>query len=389
MKKILLLLCLLITIFPYGQVIYAEDSLENQITDAVEEQVGNLDLSDIEQIFSNLSDEEKQIFGSGSFLEKLKLILSGEFSNDSQSLLQIILNLICNDLVTYLPLMAMIIAVAILFSFVGQMRGALKSNAIGNILHFASYGIIIMLIMNSVLKCVSITQETIINLGSQMQAIFPILLTVLTAVGGNASVSIYQPAFAIASGSILTLFSKILLPLFLFSLAFTIISNLSTTTKFDKFSSFFSSTFKWVVGFVFTIFFGFIAIQGITAGSFDGISIRTAKYTIKSSVPIIGGYLSDGFNLIMASSVLVKNAVGASGLILILACVIVPVVQIAILSLCLKLTSAILEPIADGKITSFVSSISKSITMLVVVILAVSFLYFLLIGLVMSTANFI
>ena len=45
MKKILLLLCLLIIIFPYGQVVYAEDSLENQITDAVEEQVGNLDLN--------------------------------------------------------------------------------------------------------------------------------------------------------------------------------------------------------------------------------------------------------------------------------------------------------------------------------------------------------
>ena len=242
--------------------------------------------------------------------------------------------------------------------------------------------------MNSVVKCISLTSNTLTNIGNQMQGIFPILLTLLSAVGGKVSVSIFQPAFAMASSAMLTLFSKLLLPIFLFSLTFTIISNLSNDTKFDKFSSFFSSCFKWIIGFVFTLFFGFVSIQGITAGSFDSISIRTAKYTIKSSVPIIGGYLSDGFNLIMASSVLVKNAIGASGLILLLSTVLVPVIQIVMFSLCLKLTAAILEPVADKKITSFVSTISKSINMLSVVILAVSFLYLQLIGLVMCTANF-
>ena len=43
------------------------------------------------------------------------------------------------------------------------------------------------------------------------------------------------------------------------------------------------------------------------AGSFDGISIRATKFAIKSYIPIIGGYLSDGLDFIVLSSILRKD----------------------------------------------------------------------------------
>ena len=123
------------------------------------------------------------------------------------------------------------------------------------------------------------------------------------------------------------------------------------------------------------------------AGSIDGVSIRTAKYTIKSGIPIIGGFLSDGVSLIMLSSSLIKNALGMGGLLLMFSTILLPVVQIIAFSLLLKLASAILEPIADGKITSFISEISKSIALIVAIILGVAFMYFILVGLVMCSVN--
>ena len=44
----------------------------------------------------------------------------------------------------------------------------------------------------------------------------------------------------------------------------------------------FNSIFKTLIGFVFTLFGAFLTIQGISAGSYDGISFKTAKFAIKN-----------------------------------------------------------------------------------------------------------
>lgn len=211
----------------------------------------------------------------------------------------------------------------------------------------------------------------------------------MTAIGGTVSVSVYQPAIALLSGSIMQIFNLVLVPIFIFSLVFAVISNLTSTVKLEKFNSFLNSSFKWLVGSMFTIFIAFMSIQGITAGSHDGISVKTAKFALKSYVPILGGYLADGFNVIVASSVLIKNAIGACGLLLIFVSVLSPILTIVIFSLLLKLTASILEPLSDGRISSFLFSVSKSLTMLLVILIGVAFMFLIITALIMCSANFI
>ena len=220
-----------------------------------------------------------------------------------------------------------------------------------------------------------------------MDAIFPILLTLLTAMGGTVSASIYQPAMAVLSNIIGSIATYVLLPLFIFIVVFTIVSNLSSTVKLEKFSSFLSSAYKWVTGLVFTIFTAFISLQGISAGSVDGISIRTAKFAIRSYVPLVGSYISDGMGIILASSNLIKNAVGVAGLFLLLASILSPLLDLIVFMLALKLIAGIVEPLGNKQIASFASSLSKCMVLLISLIIALSFVYFIMLGLVMCSAN--
>ena len=131
-----------------------------------------------------------------------------------------------------------------------------------------------------------------------------------------------------------------------------------------------------------------MAIQGISAGSFDGVSIRAAKYAIKSSVPILGGYISGGLNLLLSSSILIKNAIGVGGMLLLFATAIVPVIKLVVFMFALKLTSAILEPLTDNRISNFISMLAKAISLLIVIILGVAFMYVVMSGLIMSAGNY-
>lgn len=366
----------------------SEEELISEIEDNVNGQLEDLDLSGLESILSNLNSQQSGIFGSTSFIEKLQSILSGEFTDNAGSVWEAILKLIFDELLNFLPLIATIIAVAILSGMVGDLRGT-NSKSIADITHFVCYGVIIVLVVSACTNVLTLTSSTLQGLKEQIDIAFPILLTILTAIGGTASVGVYQPAVALFSGTIMQIFTLVLMPLFIFSLVFTVISNLSPSVKLEKFSNFFNSLFKWITGAVFTIFIGFLIIQGITAGSLDTVSIRTAKYAIRSYIPILGGYLSEGFNVIMASSILIKNAIGASGLLLMFSSVIVPVVEIVLLMLCLKLTAGILEPLTDSRISNFINGVAKCLIMPIVLIIGVAFMYLIFMGLIISTGNFI
>lgn len=391
-KLIIVLLLIISPVFlsPFANhqlnsIVYAD--LKDDFNDNIDDQLSDLDFSNIEELIKDLTENEKSIFGDKSFLEKVVLILQGDFSDDFSSIWDMLFALFFDNILALLPLIATIIAVSILGGMIGNLSPSKGNKSISEIVHFVIYGIIILLLSTIIVKMVTLTSDTLISIKNQIIVIFPILLTLLTALGGTVSVSAYQPAMAMLSGFIIEIFTAFVLPLFLISLALNFVSNLSNSVKLDKLISFINSLFKWVIGIIFTIFTGFVSIQGIAAGAVDGLSIKTAKFTIKNSLPLVGSYISDGMFLILASSNLIKNAVGGAGLLLLLATVISPLIQIILFMLALKLMAGIIEPLGDGKIASFISSLSKSLVMLIVMIVCVSFMYLVLTGLVMCSAN--
>lgn len=377
---------------PYPQVAYADTAtsqLEKDLEEEVGNQISNLDFTSLEDIVAKLSTSAKNLFSSSSFVDKVKLVISGNYAENSQNFFSSVLSIFWEGLKGYLPIIASIIAISILGGMVANLKPATNGKSIGNVVHFVTYGMVVVFLGASLVQIIQITTQVLTTIKGIFDGIFPILLTLLTAVGGTISVGIYQPAIALISSVIISLITYILLPLFIFSLVFSIVGNLSNNVKLDHFVAFLHSTFKWAIGLCFTIFLGFVSVQGIMGGAVDGLSIRTAKFAIKSYIPIVGGYVSDGLSIIMASSVLIKNAVGGVGLFLLLSTVISPILNIVLFMLALKFMAGIIQPIGDKKIANFTSEISKSLSLLVALLVAVSFMYLVLTGLIMCSANLI
>lgn len=393
MKKLFIIfLCLYVFISSpfYSNQLYifaetSQESLEEQISENIDELLVNLDTTKINELLESIIDENNQLFKNKNFKDKIKDIASGDLSLNANSLGSHVGSVFVQDILSFLPMICLIIAIAVLYSILATV--SVKNKSLIDIIHFVCYGAIVVIIISSLANIIGIATSTIGTMRTQMDAVFPILLTMLTALGGTSSVGIYQPAMAVLSGTVVSIFTNILIPIFIFKMVFTIISNLTTNIKFSKFADFFGSSFKWLLGIVLTVFSAFVSIQGLMAGSIDGVSIKTAKYTIKSGIPLIGGFLSDGMGLIMVSTSLIKNAVGMGGLILLFSSIIAPTIKILVFSFSLKLVTAILEPISDSRITNFMGIISKSIPMLIALILGVAFMFFIITGLVMCSAN--
>ena len=359
-------------------------SASEQLGNNVQDNLNNINMEDLDSIVGDL---QNNLFGGSSFTDRVGRILSGEFAGDYPNLFQAIFALFGDVVLSVLPIILLIVGIAILSGIMQSIKPSSGGEGVKNTVHFVTYAAIVIIVLAGVGMLVFEVGATLNQLKRQMDIIFPILLTLMVAVGGQASAGVYQPAVAVLSNGVMQIFNIIIMPLFIITLVFSVVGNLTNNTKLDKFVSFFTSAYKWIIGVVFTVFLAFLTIQGITAGAHDGVSIRAARFTIGSYIPYLGGYLSQGFDLVMASSILIKNAVGLAGLYLLLAVVLGPILKIVVFSLGLKLAAAIVQPIADERISNFLTSVNKSFSMLAAILIGAAFMYFLTIGLVIVTGN--
>lgn len=391
-KKFLFFISILILIVMLSfinDIVFAESGKEiiDSLNMSVFEQLHNLDLTAVENALSNIVDKFN-FLKSGSFKQKIEGIINGEYFTDFSNVFAVIFSLVFGDISKYLPLMFTIIAISILGQLVLSLKNKSDEN-VSDIIHFVTYSVVVIIIVVVFKNQINLTANTISTIKTIIDAIFPVMLTLMTAVGGVVSVGIYKPTLSILSGGIISFFNGFIQPLFIFSFVIVVVGNLTESVNLKKINEFIFSMFKWTVGFVFTLFGAILTIQGISAGRHDGVSVSATRFAIKTYVPIIGGYLSEGLDFILLGSVLIKNAVGLGGLILLFIVILSPIIQLIVFKLVLQLTAAILETIGTTRTSDFLHQCSKVMLIPIIMLLAVSFMCILALSLLMCTANIV
>ncbi len=379
MKKFIIILTILL-----GLVVIPSFSVEkasaDELSDNIEEQLENIDLSELENFFNDAN-------GDFDFFQSVYNLLNGKFDFDFSTVFEYIFKLFFSNVKNFAPTLITIVAISVFCSLINSVKGTFFSDEIGNVIYFVCFLTIILLFSSEIIILYRDTLSVIKNIGRLNEILSPVLLTLMIASGGSVSATVYKPAVAILSGTIIHLVLYLVLPLVILNFIFAVLSNFSETVKLKKFSELFSSIIKWIIGLSITVFGIFMSAQGIASACFDGISIKATKYAISNSVPIIGGFLRDGFDIVIAGSILIKNSIGVAVLVSLFYNLLAPVMQIIAFSLVLKFISAITEPITDGRISDFCSAVSKCVTYFLVCILFVAFMFFIMVILMIFTAN--
>ena len=372
------------------QLFFALNTEEAQeIEDNVEKQLGEIDFSKIDSIAGNLDDVQKQAINSYSFSDLVKKLIYGEGDVfDGNNFFEYILSVILSNLKSILPSFAIITSIGVIYSLIKSFSINNKIST-SNIAYTACFCAVALIVINIVISLSKKSSQTIMLVEGQIEILYPIILSLISALGGTYTSASFHPILASLCSLITRLFVTFLIPLFIVIIIFNIVGYMSPNIKLDKFSKFFFSAFSWIVGIVFTIFIGFLSISGLLTSNFDGISIKTAKFALKSYVPILGSYLSDGLSLILTSTLLIKNAVGVAGLIFLLATILSPIFYLIISILLFKLCSALFETLGDEKLSQFLYTISKTLVLLVVCIIAISLMFVVSISILIMCSNII
>lgn len=364
-----------------------EKSPSDKLEDTVDEIENQIDFSAFDAFFADLDEKVKAVFANQSFSELLQKTLRGEANVDFADVAQAFVSAFFVNFSSYLPLMILLLAVCVLSGVFGHLRSGLGKESTSRAIHFVTFLTVAAILTVSAVQMFTLVKNTITTMKNFLDLTFPVILTMMTASGGVASAKIFQPLAAVLLGGMTQIIVSVIFPLFLVVNIFTLLGSLTDSVKLDKLNDFFKSAAHWILGITFTIFMSFLLIQGVTGSAYDGISVRAAKYTIASSVPIVGGYLKDGFDLVVGSCVLVKNAVGVTGLVVIVAMILPPLAQILCFNLSLKLTAGLVQPMSDEKTSNFLAASSKNFSLLLTVLLSASFMYFVTLTLFILSSN--
>ena len=147
------------------------------------------------------------------------------------------------------------------------------------------------------------------------------------------------------------------------------------------------SAAKWTLGVGFTVFLSVTALQSLGAAAADGVSLRTAKYAVDHFVPVVGGMFADTMDTLVGASLLIKNALGMTGLLLLLITAAGPLVQTLGAVILYRCGAALLEPVTEERFSGCLQEFAGAIMLLFVIQLSVGAMFLLLVAQMLVVGN--
>ena len=191
----------------------------------------------------------------------------------------------------------------------------------------------------------------------QMETFSKILLPTITAAGSPSGAVARQLATMLFSDILITLINRLLLPLVYTYIAACVAYAAVGNEGLKRIAG----TLKWVVTSILTVvllvFVGYLTVSGVIAGSTDAVTVKAAKFTMSSLVPVVGGILSDAAETVLAGAGILKNAVGVFGMLAVLCMCVAPFLQLGIHYLTYKVTSALSATVSSGRVAGLIDQI--------------------------------
>lgn len=220
-----------------------------------------------------------------------------------------------------------------------------------------------------------------------MNLLIPLLITLMVYTGSIATSGILEPIILFLINFLGNLIQNLIIPVVLVFTSLIVISKISNNIQIEKLSKFLKSGIVWFFGIVLTIFVGVVSLEGTLSSSVDGITAKTTKAIVSSAIPVVGKILGDAVDTVLGCGILLKNAVGVVGIIVLIGICIVPILKLSILTIAYKLMSAICEPIAEKNILGLLDQIGDVYKILLAVLSSIAVMVIIGTALVVKISN--
>lgn len=346
--------------------------------------------------------EQQQNFGIDKFIQDSKKY-SGEFFEDidinevlnqaiqgkvdNSNIYTRILSLLGDEVKTSIVSLVSILAIILIHSVLRTISENLNNSSVSKIIYYVQYILIITIIMTNVSEVVEIVKDATTNLVGFMNTLVPLLTSLMMFTGSITTSSVLEPIILLMINFLGNMIQAVIIPIVLVATSLCVISKLSDKIKIDKLGNFLKNNIVGFLGILLTIFIGVISLEGTLSSSVDGITAKTTKAIVSSAIPVVGKILGDSVDTVLGCGVILKNAVGLVGVIIVLGICLMPIIKLLVIMLSYKVLAAVSQPIADDKIVGLLDQIGDIFKIFFAVLCSISVMIIVGTSLVIKMSN--
>jgi stage III sporulation protein AE len=357
----------------------------NAGSDATTDLSNKVDLTEVRGFLEQIDHDVKESIPNFSLTKMFDDLRQGKLNLHPEQLGKDLLTFLGKEILKSAPLIGKLLILAVLTSVLQQLQNAF-SGGVGKMAQALAYLVLMGIALATFQVAMDLAQGSIQQMTSFMQTLFPVMLTLLLAMGNLTTAALFKPVVMGSMTFLATLIKTVIVPLFFLAAVLRLFNHISSEFRLSKLAGLFEFTGKLSLGVVMTAFIGVMSVQGVTGGVADGVALRTAKYSV-DLIPVVGKFFKDAVELVITSGLLLKNALGIVAIIAIALICLGPVIKIVAMIFVFKISSALVEPLGQKELAETLQDMSKSLVFVFASVASVAIMFFMTVAVVVGSGN--
>lgn len=379
MKRFLVILG--IVLFFSCQSVHAEDNTEN-IQDAwLKEFLQETDVSKIDELLEEIFPNDNI-----SFQEILDLLLNEEKTIPVEKITDYISGLLFAAIRKNRMAIVFLFVLSLISAFFSNFVNVFQNKQISSIGFYVVYLLMISVCLQAFHLTITGIETSIGQLVTFMKFFSPIyFISMAISVGSVSSIAFYNIVILLIYIVELVIF-RLLLPFVHIYLTMQILNFLSEEDVLSKCSELIQMAVDWSIKFLLAAITGISLVEGLLSPAIDTVK-RNALTKGVEMIPGLGDVVGGTGEMLLGVAVLVKNGIGVAGAIIIISICMVPVLNMAVVTLMYKLLAAIVQPLAEKRFTETIASMGEGYLLLLKIEIAAAALFLITIAVAVKAAG--
>lgn len=334
----------------------------------------------------NAAENIAELIPDFSVEDIIRKSVSGKSLFDVREILNKLLELLFGEIQNVLKIMLYVMAISVMTAYLSALPEG-RSKEVSDIAFYGCYIIAAGICTVSFLEIVSCGKSAINTLILVAKVIVPVVTACLVGSGAIISAAAFQPMLLTVIGAALFVIEKVFMPALMLFAALNTVNCLSDRFNIEKMVQFIGKVIKWGISVMLTIFVGCAGLQSLASSGADGISVKIAKYAASNLIPFVGGILSETVETVMNCSIVIKNAVGITGIIIMVGAMLLPIIKISASLIVLRITAALVQPVADNRIVKCISGIADAVGLVFAITVAVTIMFIIIMTIMLGAGS--
>lgn len=384
MKKIFILIISLVVLTTSA---WAQEQEESTNRDAITGEIFATLSTDAVNHFIDDINKDLTVKVPSLSMETIKDLAKKGVNLDFAGIGNDLLRKVFHEIVTNTQIMGKLLFLAVLCTLLKNLQNSFNHSSIALLAYSVCFVFLSVIALTAFYHALQIAASTIDSMVTFMEALLPLMITLLAGVGALTTASLFSPLMLIVIGTISTMVKGVVFPLLMISAGLECTNYIADKYKLSNLTALLKQGSMMFLGFMMVLFIGIITIQGVTGGVADGLTLRTAKFATASFIPVVGKVFADTVELAMGAALLIKNSIGIFGVIVILTICLLPIIKMFSLVLIIKVTGALIQPMGDERMAQCLMSIGNHLILAAGALLTVILMFFLAITMIVGAGS--